>query len=185
MNDETAPEIPQRPLLTPQQAWTKVLEFNPISNNEKMRLSAIAEIKYQLENLPKWSISTLIAKRMRLSLLSKWRESANARLQLVHKDKVTAEPFNNIDRLLNDYDIIEIKKEVIISKKDKPHKSADKEIKQVEEKNEVQSTHVPVKLTEGGEVNGMELPAGIIVDVPAEDVDDIIASGKAEEVPHS
>ena len=157
MNDETAPEIPQRPLLTPQQAWTKVLEFNPISNNEKMRLS----------------------------LLSKWREIANARLQLVHKDKVTAEPFNNIDRLLNDYDIIEIKKEVIISKKDKPHKSADKEIKQVEEKNEVQSTHVPVKLTEGGEVNGMELPAGIIVDVPAEDVDDIIASGKAEEVPHA
>jgi hypothetical protein len=183
MNDEpAAPESPQQQTLTPQQAWEKLFEFNPVTNNEKMRLSAIEEIKNQLELLPQWSISSATLKRIKLQLLAKWLNIANARLQLVSKGKFTADALCQVDRLLKDYIIAEPKKETPKIGKSKPMPNKQAEPAVLEEAHEEHATHVAVKLTEGGEINGMELPAGIVVDVPAEDVESIVASGKAKEV---
>jgi hypothetical protein len=176
------PEI-EKKYITPQEAWQLIFQFDENKNNEKMRISAIEEIKFQLKLINSLTIKANVRKKVTSCLLAKWRDIADARLQLISKDKVTAEPFTHIDRLLHEYDIVEAKKEITTPRKIKYSKPKEHAAEHKDDATDEHATHVPVKLTEGGEINGMELPAGIIVDVPAEDVESIVASGKAEEVP--
>lgn len=164
----------------------KIRELDFAALSEPERVALIGDIRARLAHLASMPMPSPEVFHERIELLKQWHGLAQLRVADLIADVPPPPPGTKIDTMFPPEEPEEHvdAEEHVGEEEETAHEAAD--IVLPEDLHAPGESLIPVRLLETGIVNGMRLPAGIVVDVTPEDAAHLLESGKArypEEAP--